>query len=101
MKDNTPDKDSLEMGYKIADFFHHKHNLDYKKSNNEIENLKIANIQNKPDKVVISLGRPGLLIGAKGVQIEALQTFLNKPVEIKQSFYWMEIMAGYDAADYL
>lgn len=103
MKHQTPDKDSLEMGQKIASFFHIKHNLDYSKSNDEILKLKIVLIQDYPDKVVIGLSRPGLLIGAKGKQIEALQTFLNKPIEIKESFIWEDVMMGFDynPVDYL
>ncbi len=52
----------------------------------EITALRLHNVRLSPDKksVVISLSRPGLLIGKQGTNISALEKFLGLSVHIEE-----------------
>jgi len=82
---------------------------DYKKAWEWLHDLDISNIlyNKRKQSIIITLGRPGLLIGYKGKNIEALQKFLNKeygcPISIKlkeekilSALYPMDPDAYYD-----
>lgn len=68
-----------DIGY----FYFLKNNQDLKKTNEEIENLKIRNIDFKENILTISLERPGLLIGKRGENFENLKTYLQKNIKEK------------------
>jgi len=82
-------------GYKMSDFekdfevarsigyFYEKKYNDTQKSLNEINMVGINNIEVVGEKVKITTTRPGILIGAKGSNIEALQKHLEENCQIK------------------
>ena len=92
-----PSKDLQEIAEKIQSFYLAKNNNDAESTNKEIEALKITDIQRIPhyvNKNAISIytARPGLLIGAKGKTIDALQEFLGMKIFIYESFVWSDAM---------
>lgn len=89
---NKPTPEQELVAYKISDFYLRKHEHNYENAGNAVSQLNITDIQVKEDKISIYLSRPGLLIGRKGQNIEALQIFLNKPIEIFESFSWNDIL---------
>ena len=64
-----------EIAMQIGQFFLNKNNDDYAKTEQEIEKMRIDKISIAEETVTIELCRPGILIGRKGVQIDALQEF--------------------------
>ena len=65
----------------IGYFYFGKNNQDVKKTNEEIESLKIRKIDFDKNILTISLERPGLLIGMKGQNIDNLKTYLQKQLK--------------------
>lgn len=56
----------------------------YKKAIEEITALRISSIDFKRGDIVITLMRPGLLIGRHGENINALEKFLRKKITFKE-----------------
>jgi len=56
----------------------------YSKAREEISAMQITRIELKSSNIIITLGRPGLLIGSQGNNIDALIKFLHTKVAYKQ-----------------
>lgn len=67
---------------KIGNYYFQKNKRDRKKTIDEINNLLIEKIELINDDVHITLGRPGLLIGCKGRNIEDLEKHICKKIKI-------------------
>lgn len=94
---NKPSRKAEEIGYKISQFFLEKNNRDYKKAQTEIESLRITNIVSKDDGMIdIYLSSPGLLIGRKGRNIDALTIYLKCHINVFESFHWNDILIQQD-----
>jgi predicted PilT family ATPase len=96
---NKPSQQAEGIGYAISSFYLNKHNQDYLAAQKEVEKLKIVNITIENDVVTISTSRPGLLIGRKGGNIDALEKHLDKKIKIVESFHWDEILVPYNYMD--
>ena len=72
----------LTVAREIGYFYEKKHN-DQKEALSEIRMVDITNIEVNEDVVTISTTRPGILIGKRGSNIEALQKHLKEKLEIK------------------
>lgn len=68
----------------IGVFYHNKNNGDHLKANQEILSLLITEISVDCDTVAITTGRPGLIIGYHGKNIENLSEFLKKKIFIHE-----------------
>ena len=66
------------IGYDIGEYYLSKNDNDYRKTEKEIESIKISGITVNGKEVHIYTSRPGLLIGPKGKNIDALELFLKK-----------------------
>lgn len=100
-KHNTPPQEAQEVGYSISNFYLKKHNFVYPDAQREVEKLKITSIEvNDEGDVMIYLGRPGLLIGRRGENINDLSAFLNRKINVVESFHWDEIVVPFDYSDY-
>lgn len=99
MKHGTPSKENQEIGYQILDYYVRKNSFNYAAANKEMSSLAITDIRTDGDTVEIYTGRPGLLIGRKGANIDSLTNFLGKKVKIVESFHWNEILCAYDPAE--
>lgn len=95
---NKPSKEQEEIGYKISSFYLQKHNGDYTTAREEVEKVRINNIEVRDNKVFIFTSRPGLLIGRKGENIDKLISILG-PIKIVESFDWNDILVPYDASE--
>jgi ribosomal protein S3 len=67
----------------IQDFYINKYNLrelkdQYNKAREDILTLGITQINVKKDKIIITLRRPGMLIGRHGINIDNLAEFVRK-----------------------
>lgn len=88
------DKNTRKVLKEIGRFFLWKNKFDYAKAELEIFRLYISAIKvetisaglvvNQFDKVTITLGRPGMLIGPQGKTIAALQNWLKVETDCKQ-----------------
>lgn len=99
---NAPNADQEAIAHKISNFYLQKNANDYAKAKEEIEKLRIFDIRLNGENVEIYLGRPGLIIGKKGTNIDNLTAFLGEPVKIFKSFHWNDILVPteYDPADF-
>ena len=97
---NKPSQQAEEIGYAISSFYLNKNNQSYSAAQKDVENLKITNITIENDVVTISIARPGLLIGRKGENIDALEKHLDKKIKIVESFHWDQILVPYDYSEY-
>lgn len=67
----------------IGQFYLAKNNNDYNATDKELASLDITNIVvATTGEVVISTGRPGLLIGKRGLNQDNLAAYLKRPVII-------------------
>jgi hypothetical protein len=77
-----PNKTEMELYKSIGQFYVIKSGGDYKKAREAIAVLGISDIITAYDVVIIKTARPGLLIGSKGENIEALSKHLGKRVSV-------------------
>ncbi len=88
------DENARKVLKAIGHFYLDKNNGDYAETEKEILRLRIIGakvetvsvglITDRADKVTITLGRPGLLIGPRGNTIHALQEWLKERTTCKQ-----------------
>ena len=72
-----------DIASKIGAFYLRKNNGDYTATEKEIVDLRIMKIEVAVNKaVVITIGRPGLLIGKRGTNVDALSKFLQTEIKI-------------------
>ena len=71
----------IQVCKKIGQFFLERNNGDYEKTNEQIRNLGIQDIE---IGIVIKTSRPGYLIGKRGQQIIDLQKLLGKKIKIEE-----------------
>lgn len=80
--------DIKEVAMNIGQYYLQKNNGDYKKTEQDIVNLGITKIEvdpatwERPATVSITVGRPGLFIGKRGTNIDALEKYLKIKVKI-------------------
>jgi ribosomal protein S3 len=67
-----------ELAVKIGYFYLEKNKGDYEKTYKEIRELEISKISKHKNIILITLGRPGLLVGCHGKNIKNLQDYLKK-----------------------
>jgi predicted RNA-binding protein Jag len=106
-----PDKPTENIAYHLSAFFKQKHNFDYQKSNAEVEKIGIVNLKFVPGKngekgsLTIYTTRPGLLIGPKGSNIDALKIYLAQynvgKILIEEAFCWTSMLMHYDLGVFL
>lgn len=93
----TPEQ--IEIAGKISSFYFRKNNFDYKKTNEEIEKVRIQNVEKTEKGITIFTERPGLLIGRRGENINQLHKFLNCDILIEEVDSFSAYMYCYDPAD--
>lgn len=71
----------IQVCKKIGQFFLERNNGDYEKTNEQIRNLGIQDIE---IGIVIKTSRPGYLIGKRGQQIIDLQKLLGTKIKIEE-----------------
>lgn len=76
------DKKVKGVAKKIGEFFLQKNNNDYERTADEITNLHITKLEDDGDKIRITLGRPGMLIGKRGEQVDKLISYLGRKLHI-------------------
>lgn len=67
---------------KIGAFYLQKHNMDYDKTAAAIECLRISKVEVAGNAVSITTARPGILIGPRGKNVDALTAYLGMEVKI-------------------
>jgi hypothetical protein len=72
----------IEVAKSIGEFYLQKNNHDYEKTSKEILKLRITKLELIEDKVIITTCRPGMLIGKKCENVEALSVHLGKNIKI-------------------
>lgn len=85
----------------IGQFYLQKNNEDWEKAIDEITQLRITNMRIVDDKLEITSNRPGLIIGPKGSNINALEKYLKIQIMIKEEKHdWLyEMTWGLNPAD--
>lgn len=73
-----------DVAQRIGQFYLAKHNNDYDATATELLRLQITQLTIEDDVVTITTARPGLLIGKRGQNVEALENHLNAKVKIKE-----------------
>lgn len=71
-----------DIAQKIGQFYLQKYDNDYQLAEQELIRLQITKIEVEPEMVRITLARPGILIGRRGINIENLTKFLGVKVFI-------------------
>lgn len=94
-----PSREEEDVAYKILGFYQDKNNNDHEQTNKELDSLRITDINVDRGEVNIHLARPGLIIGAKGKNIDALQERLGMKVNIFESFDWSNILHSEEPYD--
>lgn len=75
-----------EIAAKIGLYYLEKNNHDYQEAGSEIIDLRIEQILVlSEDEIVIVLARPGLLIGRRGSNLDALSTYIKKKIRVVES----------------
>ncbi len=77
--------DLINLAGDIGHFFLLKNERSYHECHKEIDSLHITGLDIIDGKAVITLSRPGLLIGRKGEQIEKLAKHLGMPIYVKET----------------
>ena len=95
-----PIVDKITIASKIGRFYAEKHGWDTAAANKEILSLRISDIVINSDGIEIHLSRPGLLIGRRGTNIEALQRFLGCRIHIEEVNDISDYMLVYDPEDF-
>ena len=99
---NKPSQELQDIGYEIGHFYLKKCGNNYQAAQKEVESLKITNIEKVNDDTInITLARPGLLIGRKGQNIEALVDHLKKKINITEGFHWDSVLVPEDPMGYM
>ena len=71
-----------EAAAAIGAFYLQKNNGDYIATEKEITAMRISKIEVIKKAIHITVARPGLLIGKRGTNIDALETFLDTKIHI-------------------
>ncbi len=85
-KDNDRDRkveQLRDIASKIKEYYLDK-SINNETAKSEIFSLGITRLELKNNVLTITLQRPGVLIGSKGSNIEALQKYLNLTIEVKE-----------------
>jgi ribosomal protein S3 len=72
--------DNRDFARFIGEFYLDKNKGDYKKTNEEIADLRITKIDYNFRTLSITIGRPGLIIGRRGENIDKLKEYLSKQI---------------------
>jgi hypothetical protein len=67
---------------KIGHFFLKRNNNDYQETEKYLFSMRITGILVFPDEIIVTLRRPGLLIGKRGELITALREYMGKEIRI-------------------
>lgn len=93
-----------EAARKIGEFYLQKNNRDFKATEKEIMDLRISKVRALENKTIeITTERPGLLIGRRGTNIDALTKFLDvhvKIIEERDPITYYLIPQNWDEYDY-
>lgn len=73
-----------DVASRIGHFYLEKNHGDYKETEIEIRRLGITKLVVEPDKITITLERPGLIIGKRGGNLDSLTKRLGKTVRIEE-----------------
>ena len=91
-----------EIAAMIGEFYRRKNNGDFLACQKELESLRITDIElGYDDAIVIHTSRPGVLIGKRGTNIDALIKFLGVEVRIVESDNWLDYLVPYAEEDVL
>lgn len=71
-----------DVAQRIGLFYLQKNNGDYVKTEKDLTDLRIAKIEVNEKGVIVTTARPGLLIGKRGTNIDALAKHLKSEVRI-------------------
>jgi predicted RNA-binding protein Jag len=71
-----------DVAQRIGQFYLRKNDGDYKATQEEILKLRISKLEITDKGVAITTERPGILIGKRGTNIDALSSFLAMEVRI-------------------
>lgn len=71
-----------DVASRIGQFYLEKNHGDYKAAEKEITDLRISEITVVNNIASITTARPGLLIGKKGTNIDALNKYLQAEIRI-------------------
>jgi len=100
------DKKLRAIAIKIGEFYLEKNKdtdtlKNFNKATEEIYSLGITQLILKRNKIIITLQRPGVLIGKRGENIDSLSKFLNMEIDIKEDNIISWILPIYmDSFDY-
>lgn len=86
---------SIEVARQIGYFYLDKNGGDLPKATKELESLRISKIELTDATITIHLGRPGLIIGRKGANFEALEKHLGKKISIYEAEHWLDYLIPY------
>lgn len=67
----------------IGQFYLQQNNGDYTTTAQDIANLRIVKLDLTGDSVLITTARPGVLIGRRGITIDALSKFMHEKMQLK------------------
>lgn len=101
MVHNKPSPEIEKIGYAICSFYTAKYNHDYVEANKAMAMLQIRDIKKDSDVIEIYLGRPDLIIGRLGENIDALEKWLKCKIKIIETFCWEHILCAYDPEMYI
>ena len=88
-----------EIAMVIGQYYLKKNDGDYTATQAEVEKLRITSIRSlgPGEGIEITLSRPGLLIGRRGAEIEALSQFLGMKVKIVECRdHWLDWLVPVD-----
>jgi hypothetical protein len=98
--EKRPSKECQELGLKLGSFYLHKNEVNYEKTAEEIRKLHITHLKMDCGKLHIYTARPGLLIGAKGKNIDALAKFFNCGIHIHETYSLNDYLIPEDLSHY-
>lgn len=76
----------------IGRFYLKKHKGDYAAAELELFRLQITDIKVTKDRIEITLGRPGMLIGLRATNIDNLEKFLQAEVGLPTTINGLNIV---------
>lgn len=84
LEEKTFDNKTIDLLHKIGFFFLDLQDGNYKETERFLRSMQISQVKLEGEKVIISLRRPGLLIGKKGTTVERLSKHLGMDIHIEE-----------------
>lgn len=95
-----PSADIRAICQKIGEYYLDKCERDFVITADKILALQIQNVEVSEDIVTITTARPGMLIGKRGENLDALEKILGKKIKVVESYFtWTDLITPHQETE--